>query len=618
MKKFFVLLLCFVSFSVFSQEPCATEMPQEQMDWLREYKTNPFGTLKSSRSQNYYYVPVKVHIVGDDNGNGYYRPRFLLNTFCILREQFSQVGFHFYIKGEINYINNSSLYEHQGGIGNIVAANNDRNAVNIYFVEDPSGACGYYSGFGANPFVAIRKSCAGINNSTVAHELGHYFSLPHTFSGWEGRSANANATSNDERVDGSNCSFRGDLFCDTPADFISDRWNCPYNGTKVDFAGDPYEPDGTLFMSYANDACQNKFSPEQIDAMIEFLTDSRSFLLNQAVPDTAVGTLNELLLPANEATNVPSNYVQLKWNKVFNATHYYVIGTRFTNPNAYAFEFITTDTTLFLDNLTPGFRYRWRVQPFNGANTCTALSDEFAFTTTDPSDILPGVLVNKITCNGFNDGSISLNPIGGTPPYTYFWNNTATSASLTNLSPGNYSATVYGADNKEISVDIDLVNPDPINIDFTQAGSIVTAVPSGGTPPYSYLWHNGVTGVSVSVPGGGYYWVSITDANGCNSFRDSNGVTTVEEQQKPSVLRVYPNPVDASGKLVVEFSATKIDDLKISLFDFSGRMVFENNQSNLNTTSTKEFIDVTSFANGLYMLKITSGNESLMRKVIIQ
>lgn len=618
MKNLLLVLFSFVTITTFAQEPCATIMPEEDMEWLRAYKLNPFGTMKASRSQNYYYVPVKVHIVGDNNGNGYYRPRFLLNTFCILREQFAQVGFHFYIKGEINYINNSALYEHQGGVGSIVSANNDRNAVNMYFVEDPAGACGYYSGFGGNPFIAIRKSCGGINNSTVAHELGHYFSLPHTFSGWEGRNSNANPTNGDERVDGSNCSFRGDLFCDTPADFISNRWNCPYNGTKVDFNGDRYAPDGSLFMSYANDACQNKFSPEQIDAMIASLTGPRSFLLNQSVPDTAVGTLTDLLLPENEATNVPANFVQLKWNKVFNATHYYVIGTRFSNPNAFAFEFITTDTTLLLDNLQAGFRYRWRVQPFNGANTCTPLSDEFAFTTTDPSDLLPGVLVDKITCNGFNNGSISLNPIGGTPPYSYFWNNTATSASLTNLAPGNYVVTVYDADNKEISVDIDIVNAAPIAINFNQAGSIVTAVPSGGTPPFTYLWHNGVTGTSVSVPGGGYYWVSITDANGCNSFRDSNGVTSVENQEQPSVLRVYPNPVDASNKLVVEFSATKIQDLKVSLFDFSGRTVYENNQANVNATSTKEIIDVTSFAKGLYMLKITSGTESLMRKVVVQ
>ncbi len=618
MKNLLFIVLSFLSFNTFAQEPCATVMPAEQLEWLRNYKTNPFGTLKVSRANNFYYIPVKVHIVGDNNGNGYYRPRFLLNTFCVVNQQYAQVGFHFYIYGEINYINNSALYEHQGGVGSIVGANSDPAAVNMYFVEDPSGACGYYQGFGnAGPFIAIRKSCGGINNSTVAHELGHYFSLPHTFSGWESRSPSANATANDERVNGSNCSFRGDGFCDTPADFLSDRWICPYGGTKTDFNGDAYNPDGSLFMSYANDNCQNKFSPEQIDAMIEYLNDRRAFLLNHPTPDTTIGNFTELLLPGPEAI-VPSNYVQLKWNSVFNATHYFVTGTRYTNPNVTSFEFITTDTTAFLDNLTPGFRYRWRVQPFNGANTCAPFSDEYAFTANSPSDLLPGILVDKITCNGKNDGAISFNAIGGTPPYTYFWNNTQTTTAITNLTPGNYAATVYDADNNEISIDVDIVNPASIGISFAQNGSVVTAVPSGGTPPYTYLWNNGVTGTSVSVPGGNYYWVTITDANGCSSFRDSNGATNVAEENKSiSALKIYPNPVDANTKINIEFSVPKADNFTVQVLDFSGREVYMDSQENF-MGIYKETISMNNLSKGLYLVRIASANESLTRKIMVQ
>lgn len=72
---------------------------------------------------------------------------------------------------------------------------------------DTTSICGYAYLSGPNDRVIMDNDC-GDNTSTLAHELGHYFSLLHTHS-----------TSNgDELVDGSNCLNAGDLFCDTPAD----------------------------------------------------------------------------------------------------------------------------------------------------------------------------------------------------------------------------------------------------------------------------------------------------------------------------------------------------------------------------------------------------------------
>lgn len=52
---------------------------------------------------------------------------------------------------------------------------------------------------------------------------------------------------------------------------------------------------------------------------------------------------------------------------------------------------------------------------------------------------------SNVTCNGLNNGSANANASGGTAPYTYSWSTGATTASVSNLPPGNYSVTVTDA-----------------------------------------------------------------------------------------------------------------------------------------------------------------------------
>src|SRR5690606_18997262 len=51
-------------------------------------------------------------------------------------------------------------------------------------------------------------------------------------------------------------------------------------------------------------------------------------------------------------------------------------------------------------------------------------------TITEPAALLSNIVTTNITCNGANNGSITLAPTGGVAPYTYLWNNAATTSSL--------------------------------------------------------------------------------------------------------------------------------------------------------------------------------------------
>lgn len=72
-------------------------------------------------------------------------------------------------------------------------------------------------------------------------------------------------------------------------------------------------------------------------------------------------------------------------------------------------------------------------------NGCTEIS---SVTINEPTEIIVEANVNNITCYGGNDGSISLNVIGGTSPYTFVWSNGQISSSIFGLTAGSYQVTV--------------------------------------------------------------------------------------------------------------------------------------------------------------------------------
>lgn len=615
MKRLSLLAISFLlAISGFAQDTyCGTQMPDEMLVWLKNHRQSGASAAKQSDT-TVYYVPLKIHLVGTDQGGGYHKISSILDGLCHLNEQYEQVGFHFYIYGNFNYVNNSSLYEHTSyNVGNIINQTKTANVANIYYVQDPAGNCGYFSGW--RDYVAIAKSCAGPVNSTVAHEIGHYFSLPHTFNGWEGRSVTDPAEAGDERVNGSNCNNAGDYFCDTPADFISNRWTCPYNNTKVDYEGTPYNVDGSLFMSYANDACQDKFSPGQIEAMRSYLQNERSDLLNHPAPIIDSVGETATVYPANGTAGVPANFVQLKWRKAEGATHYNLQLTRYFNGLFTNVDTILQDTTFLLTNLESGFNYRWRVRPFNQGNTCSSYTAYSNFLTRNATAIVPNFTVSNISCPGQTDGAISIGASGGTGPYEFNWSTGTTGQSLVNLQEGNYYITITDAASDSLVISFDVMEPEPLNANIIQDNYILNAVVSGGTPPFNYIWSNGVSVPQTTMTGAGDYSLTITDSEGCSTSKSFffTGINALNIEG----ARIYPNPLHAGELLTLEFSSTESFAGSITLFDNTGRNVFSLAKT-FTAGTTKETLRLPELAKGIYALRITGEEvQTFNRKVVV-
>jgi hypothetical protein len=74
--------------------------------------------------------------------------------------------------------------------------------------------------------------------------------------------------------------------------------------------------------------------------------------------------------------------------------------------------------------------------------SCTAVA---SYTVTEPALLALTCDKTDVTTNGGSDGTASVVATGGTSPYTYLWNSSETTASISNKTSGTYTVTVTDA-----------------------------------------------------------------------------------------------------------------------------------------------------------------------------
>ncbi len=142
-------------------------------------------------------------------------------------------------------------------------------------------------------------------------------------------------------------------------------------------------------------------------------------------------------------------------------------------------------------------------------------TEEASFTIIQPEQMVTTWFTQQVSCNGLCDGSIDLIMIGGTPPYTYLWENGLSTPDAFNLCAGTIWVTVTDALGCVASAPITVFEPDTliVTVETTDAlcfgtcSGTVTHTISGGTPPYSFMDQNDLCA--------GSYATFVMDANGC-------------------------------------------------------------------------------------------------------
>ena len=272
-----------------------------------------------------------------------------------------------------------------------------------------------------------------------------------------------------------------------------------------------------------------------------------------------------------------------------------------------------------ISNLKPG-DYQLTITDQNG---CEVITDVINIREPDPIAVNPSVSSYndyQITCNGANDGSIELNPTGGTGNYTLSWTGpngfSSDDLMVNNLAPGNYEVAIIDENNCEITEAFTIEEPDPLSLTLVEkidvlcygdaTGSISIFVEGGILDSYTYNWTKDGLPIASNTANinnllSGVYSVVVTDANGCQI-----GLSNIKVSQPDA-----PLPVSMKQ---TEVSCYNANDADLSI-DIQGGV--EPYQISWNIGSTQSSFE--GIGPGFYQVTVTDANGcSLVKETTIE
>lgn len=268
-------------------------------------------------------------------------------------------------------------------------------------------------------------------------------------------------------------------------------------------------------------------------------------------------------------------------------------GTASANPTGgtppYSYMWSNLATTQMITGLSPG-SYTLTV---SDANACSSIQ---SVTVSSGNCVLSAtVQVTLVTCNGMMDGTAAPIISNGTPPYTFAWSNGSTDSLVTALGPGSYTVTIMDGSDCETTANTMITQPMAINVTvqttaISEVGAMdgtASAMPTGGTPPYTYIWSNAENTMTINGLAAGTYSVTVTDANGCAM----TGSGTIQDINCP--------PVTETGSTITDVSCFGGSDGSIDLNVTGGTPPYTYSWDSGQATE-----DLTDLSAGIYMVTI--------------
>lgn len=413
-KIYYLFALCFLCVSAaYNQSAIGfcgtsfndnTEIKNRMLENRKDWKNNLV-----TRGGALTYVPINFWLIAKNDGTERLAYKNVIENLCCLNELYSEFGIAFYLNG-IFTRNNTYIFDDPSStlgiayIDQIMTSN--YNALNVFVTKVANatvpGVLAFYrpADNSKGDYIVCNKNNLNFDCTTLAHEVGHYFSLAHTFYGWENTVYNditaactkptpTSVTAANgqqvlvEYVDRNkpgtiggtrNCEQAADGFCDTPADYnLGFGWtgNCTFTGCTKDPDNVKLDPQETNLMGYFLN-CISVFSQEQKDAItMDLLSAKRNYLRKtthterQAITDPV-----KYLTPTANSPAIGYDTVKFDWEDVPNAEFYIFDLAQNTGFNLFPVSFILKRSDTTLTNLKKNTNYHWRVTPYNLNSFC--------------------------------------------------------------------------------------------------------------------------------------------------------------------------------------------------------------------------------------------------------
>ena len=258
----------------------------------------------------------------------------------------------------------------------------------------------------------------------------------------------------------------------------------------------------------------------------------------------------------------------------------------------------------------------------------TNFVQDWTITVSAPAPLTTNFTYNDVSCYGDCNANIDLIPGGGTPGYLYSWSDGSTNEDIINICTGGiYCVTVTDINSCTAIACVTITEPALLTVDLgldtietNQPDTVVLnadIATIGGTLPYTYQWQDASTDSALTVSAYGWYSVTVTDANSCIAT-DSIYIDLIDVlndlDDVNSQISIYPNPNKGEFNIIVK-TADKTD-LIIELMNVHGQLIYRKDVKNI--VSFKDAIDVSEFAKGIYYLKVNTGSQLKVEKVVIQ
>ncbi|QMW00875.1 GEVED domain-containing protein [Spirosoma foliorum] len=243
------------------------QLTDDQLIWQEKLLAHKHSLPAGRRAAQLQYIPIRFHVVRQNDGTGGADIASLNQALVLINQLYQPINIAFYLCGKLpHYINNTALFDYDNTEESLLSNANDvSNAINVYLVNTLTYAGSEVTGYAYYPNAQATTNrvflkASQLTDYTLAHELGHYFNLYHTF-----QNNQSSTIANRElvirpgdalqgRPFGPNCTTAGDFVCDTPADPYgltgATLSGCSYTGTSKDANGDLFNPLIANIMSY--------------------------------------------------------------------------------------------------------------------------------------------------------------------------------------------------------------------------------------------------------------------------------------------------------------------------------------------------------------------------------